>query len=102
MRHASTVGAAQHAIITSLLARLETMSAMTDKRNTDRAVETTVPESLVGSGGEFERSKGIHLLPEVNVPQDVLPPPAAVTVQPTAQGSSPAEPAPPSASDGSD
>lgn len=65
-------------------------------------VETAVPDSLVGSGAEFERSKGIHLLPEPDVLTDRLPPPAAVTVQPEAQGASPAESTPPSAEDSSD
>jgi hypothetical protein len=37
------------------------------------------------------------------VPQDVLPPPAAITAQPDTQGASPADPVPsPSASDSSD
>lgn len=74
---------------------------MPEEATPQRGVE--VPDSLVGSGSEFERSKGIHLLAPVDAPPDTLPPSAAVTVQPPVQDSSPAEPAAPSsASDASD
>jgi hypothetical protein len=71
---------------------------MADKATSQDGMEVVVPESLVGSRGEFERSKGIHLLAPVAAPPDGLPPPAAVTVQPAAQDSSPAQSAPPPAS----
>ena len=57
--------------------------------------EPTVPDSLVGSAGEFQRSKGIHLLPTVSADPDVLPPPAAIVAQPPVQDSTPVQPSPP-------
>lgn len=67
---------------------------MTDDNSTDRSGDSGVPDSLTGSGGQFERSKGVHILPKVSAPADVLPPSAAVTVDPAPQASTVAPPTP--------
>lgn len=74
---------------------------MSDEPETDPAIETAVPDSLVGSGAQFERSKGIHLLNEVDVPPDVLPPSAAVTAHPPVEAA-PREPSSPPVPDTDD
>jgi hypothetical protein len=69
---------------------------MPEETSTGPPVEGAIPDSLVGSGGEFERSKGNHLLPPVSAVPDALPPSAAIVVQPPVQALVPTESAPPS------
>jgi hypothetical protein len=69
--------------------------------SSDQPTESAVPDSLVGSGGVFERGKGIHLLPAVSAAPDVLPPSAALKVQQPTQ-SQHAKPSNAPASTGSD
>lgn len=71
---------------------------MVDKNDARRA--EAVPEN-VGSGAEFERSKGIHLLPKVSADPTVLPPSAAVSLPASPQQApSSTDSSPPPAPDG--
>jgi hypothetical protein len=75
---------------------------LSDEPTIDRTNDGGMPDSLVGSGAEFERSEGIHLLPQVSAAPNELPPSAAIAVQPTPEASTPAAPPAPASPDSGD
>jgi hypothetical protein len=70
---------------------------LSDKSTTNQPSDGRMPDSLVGSGAVFERSKGIHLLPTVSAAPNELPPSAAITPRPAPQASAAPEASAPAA-----